>query len=809
MINNVAPPYMKLLYKFIYATVFSTFIVGLLVLIGWYTQNELLIQIRPTFVPMQYNTALGFLLSALGFYAILRSSYKAAIVLGSLLLAIGLGTLSEYIFLYDLHIDQLFMDHYITTHSSHPGRMAPNTALCFTLVSLCLSLASLRESHLRLTMLGSLSSLVIGLGITALVGYLFSIESAYGWGQMTQMAVHTSLGFITIASGLLAYTSCKNRVLSGHSPEWLPISMGILFLSMTLSIWQALHAQQTGEHGASDEIVLIFGLLLSASLVLSVRLAQLAHKQLDITKELNEELHDYKNSLEQLVEEKTTKLNIFSSAVSQSGEGIVITNRQGVVEYANPAFMELTGYSKEEVIGNTPGVLKSGFQDEQFYKNMWDTISRGEIFQSRMVNRRKDNSFYPALLSISSIKDSRGKIDYFVGMQQDLTAYEGLEAEFHQAQKMEAIGTLVGGIAHDFNNSLAGITGNLFLLRKFVMHEPEALKRLEQIETLSFRAAGMIHQMLTFARKDLKSMNPMTISSFLKETVKLHMISLPESIHLTYKIDDSEMQIRGDINLLQQVIMNLLNNARDAVFEVKRPEVSLELARFEADQDFVSKQKEIEFRSFACICVTDNGEGIKESDLEHIFEPFFTTKEVGKGTGLGLSMAYGAIKSHGGVLEVESERGSGTTFKIYLPLLEEDQISAIINEQEEIYEGDGETLLLVDDEPSVVSSGRDVLESLGYRVLTAADGVEAVERYESEKNNIDLTILDVVMPKMGGIDAAKEIRKRNARAKIIFATGYDRTHTLRRDDNIDSELLIRKPFTTARISKMIRNSLDN
>jgi len=394
-------------------------------------------------------------------------------------------------------------------------------------------------------------------------------------------------------------------------------------------------------------------------------------------------------------------------------------------------------------------------------------------------------------MTISPIKNANGEIERYVGVQQNLSSYESLESEFHQAQKMEAIGTLVGGIAHDFNNSLAGITGNIYLVKEDVKSMPEICQRLDEIEMLSFRAAAMIQQLLTFARKDLKSMNPLTIATFLKESIKLQMISLPENISLRHDIQDGNMQVRGDVNLLQQVIMNLLNNARDAVRNSKNPRVTLKLEPYKASQTFLSKHQLINLKEFACISVSDNGEGIKDTDIEHIFEPFFTTKEVGKGTGLGLAMSYGAIQSHGGVIEVESECGSGTTFKIYLPLLGETQTDLIVEAQEEILKGKGETILLVDDDLSVITAGRDVLKSLGYKLITASDGMEAVEKYRDAI--VDLTILDVVMPRMGGIDAAKEIRKLNPHAKIVFATGYDRTDTLRKGDHIDSESVLTKP----------------
>ena len=337
-------------------------------------------------------------------------------------------------------------------------------------------------------------------------------------------------------------------------------------------------------------------------------------------------------------------IHILSSSVEQASEAIIITDKNGLIEYVNPSFVRLTGYDKDEVAGRSAAILKSEAHDEQFYQSIRQALAAGGSWQGRIVNKKKDAGCYPAMLAISPIKNEAGEITHFVGSQQDLREYEQMEEQFHQAQKMDALGTLVGGIAHDFNNALAGITGNLYLAKKLIPHVPDAVSRLETIETLSYRSAGMIQQLLTFARKDVKHMNPIAISSFLKESVKLYQASLEENINLAIQVADSDMHIRGDINQLQQVIMNLINNARDAVAGVKDPAIRIKLEPFEADAQFVHRYPGAKVRKYACISVADNGCGIKPDCMEHVFEPFFSTKEVGKGTGLGLAMVHGAVQ---------------------------------------------------------------------------------------------------------------------------------------------------------------------
>lgn len=512
------------------------------------------------------------------------------------------------------------------------------------------------------------------------------------------------------------------------------------------------------------------------------------------------------SSREEKLEQAQQDIHILSASVEQANEAVVITDSQGMIQYANPSFTRLTGYSFEEVVGKRPSMLKSGAHDDAFFQAIWKEIAAGRPWQGRVVNKRRDGVCYPAMLTISPIKNEMGEITHFVGSQQDLREYEHLEEQFHQAQKMEALGTLVGGIAHDFNNSLAGITGHAFLAKELV-HDARAAERLESIEALAYRAAGMIQQLLAFSRRDVKSMNPMVISSFLKEAIKMHEVSIPENIRLINNVANSQMQVRGDINQLQQVVMNLLNNARDAVGDVHDPEIAIGLEEVGVDEAFAREHPDIRAERFARISISDNGTGIREEEIGHIFDPFFSTKEVGKGTGLGLSMAYGAIQSHGGVLTVESQVGKGTTFYIWLPLLPPDQMHMDSANEDAVQAGHGETILLVDDDVNVVDTSRDVLESFGYRVLMATDGEAAVDLYRQHKDEVDLVIMDIVMPKLGGVEAAAEIRRINPQVKVIFATGYDRSGSLQNKQLQQSDTVLSKPFSAARVSRVIRETL--
>ena len=503
------------------------------------------------------------------------------------------------------------------------------------------------------------------------------------------------------------------------------------------------------------------------------------------------------------------KLRIMSQAIEQAGESIIITDRQGVIEYVNPAFTVITGHAAEDAIGQTPRLLKSGRQSSSFYEELWQTILSGEIWKRSLIERRKDGSLYPASMSVAPIMNDDDEITHFVGIQQDMSDHQELENKFRQAQKMEAIGTLVGGIAHDFNNMLGGMTGNLYLAKKRMDGFPDVVHRLEVVESLSYRASDMIKQLLMFARKGVLEMRPFGLTSFIKEASKINEVSIPENITFTTNFCQNELVVNGDATQLHQALINLLNNARDAVSSVAEPQVTLALDEYEADAEFIRLHPSIKGTSFARLTVSDNGTGISQDEQEHIFEPFFTSKEVGVGTGLGLSMVYGAIESHGGIVEVDSTLGSGSSFYIYLPLLEEKKSLASDEQEGVIVSGSGETILVVDDNGDIRSSTTEVLESIGYKVLEAADGLEAVELFTTQYQDIACVLMDVVMPRLGGVKAVERMRSVDANMKVVFTTGYDKDDALKSEMPSSDFLILSKPCHIELLSKVIREQLDS
>jgi len=493
--------------------------------------------------------------------------------------------------------------------------------------------------------------------------------------------------------------------------------------------------------------------------------------------------------------------------MDQLGESLIVTNADGVIEYVNSAFTEITGYSFDEVVGKNPRVVNSDTQSKEFYKHLWGTILAGNAWEGRLVNRRKDGTLYPTMMSIAPVYQD-GELTNFIAVEQDMSEQTTLEDQLRQAQKMEAIGTLVGGIAHDFNNMLAGITGNLYLAKKMTIESSKVMKKLENIESLSFRAADMIKQLLTFARQDIVRLKTMDLTACVREALSLLHATMPENIIIHDDICWDNLSITGDETKLHQVLMNLMNNARDALDGVDKPSITVHLSSFSSDGGFLEKYTCSKAEKYAHISVADNGMGIPEEHLKRLYEPFFTTKEEGKGTGLGLSMVFGAVETHQGLIDVESEEGVGTTFHIYIPLLESSELVATntADEEELSNQANGELILLADDELQVRETTAEVLLSMGYKVLQAADGVEAQDIFNRHQE-CRLVILDVVMPHCGGVEAAKNIRKINADIPIIFISGYDREKVLK-DVQMTNSQILDKPIELGEMSSILSHMLS-
>ncbi len=501
-------------------------------------------------------------------------------------------------------------------------------------------------------------------------------------------------------------------------------------------------------------------------------------------------------------DEALTRLGL---AVDQATEAIVITDTEGTIQYVNPAFERSTGYSREEAVGKNPRVLRSGKHDEAFYRRLWDTLTRGEVWTGHFINRKKDGLLYEEDATISPLRDSSGKIVNYVATKRDVTNVVSLERQVRTAQRMESVGTLAGGIAHDFNNSLTGIVGFGELLRMRMAGDEQALHDLDEILRCAERAATLTRQLLTFARRQVIEPVNLNLSTLVADLMKLIGKVVGEHIEVKTSLEKNVPTIHADRGQIEQVVMNLCLNARDAMPEGGR--LVVETGDVYLDEEYVRQNPYMRTGRYALLTVSDTGVGMDEKTRERVFEPFFTTKGPDKGTGLGLAMVYGIAKQHGGFIHLYSEPGKGTAFKVYFPAIEAQPDAVPTIRREEIVRGGTETILLAEDEEAIRSFIERALKELGYNVLVARNGEEAIEIFRQNKE-IVLAVLDVVMPRKGGKEAFEEMHKQNPRLKVIFMSGYSANAIHDSFVLIPGTPFLQKPFGPTILARKIREVLD-
>jgi PAS domain S-box-containing protein len=493
------------------------------------------------------------------------------------------------------------------------------------------------------------------------------------------------------------------------------------------------------------------------------------------------------------------------AAIEQVGEAIVMTDAQGIIQYVNPAFKQVTGYRGREVVGQNPRILKSGKQDELFYRNLWDTISNGKTWTGRMVNKRKDGSLYTEEATISPVRDALGQITNYVSVQRDITDQLRLAAQYQQAQKMEAIGLLAGGVAHDFNNMLSVILGYAELALLKVDSGQPLRTNLEEIIKAADRSADMTRQLLAFARKQTIIPVVLDLNRAVESMLKMLKRLIGEDIDLAWLPTADLYQVKMDPVQVDQLLANLCVNARDAIADVGK--VTIETGNAVFDETYCVDHPGFIAGEYALLAVSDDGCGMDKETIDQIFEPFFTSKEIGKGTGLGLSMVYGIVKQNNGFINVYSEPGIGTTFRIYLSRHMGSALDIQREKAAEIPLSRGETVLLVEDEPAILSMGKIMLEQLGYLVLATDRPGEAIRMAEEHAGEIQLLLTDVVMPNMNGRDLAERLHSLYPSMKSLFMSGYTADVIAHRGVLDKSVNFLQKPFSLRDLAVKVRQAL--
>jgi two-component system, cell cycle sensor histidine kinase and response regulator CckA len=502
-------------------------------------------------------------------------------------------------------------------------------------------------------------------------------------------------------------------------------------------------------------------------------------------------------------------LQTLYSAVEQCADLIVITDDTGRIVYVNPAFEQLTGYDKQEVIGQTPRILKSGEQGPDVYRELWTTILAGKIYRTVMINRKKSGESFIVEKTITPVRNENGEVTHYISNDRDISEHRRLEAALFQAQKMDAIGLLAGGVAHDFNNLLMVISSYAELMQDSINAGHRLHRNVQEILGAARRAADLTRQLLAFGRKQPQTLQVLDLNGILRDVSKMLMRVVGEDVELVIDVQSDLGKVKLDPAQVQQIVMNLAANARDAMPEGGK--LTITTRNVELDEDYVHVRTIVPSGRYVMLEVSDSGEGIEAQHLPHIFEPFYTTKEQGKGTGLGLATVYGIVKQSGGFIWVYSEPGMGTTFKTYFPRVAQKAHVPLAQDaaiDPQMLRGH-ETLLLVEDESAVRHPACEFLRQCGYTVIEGRDALHAVEEAHQYAGRIDLMITDVVMPGMSGGHLAELLLETYPDLKVLFMSGYSEKVVVRHKISDLQTNFLQKPFTLKALAAKIRKILGN
>lgn len=498
-------------------------------------------------------------------------------------------------------------------------------------------------------------------------------------------------------------------------------------------------------------------------------------------------------------------LRLKSAALEAAVNGIVITDRNGVIQWGNPALANLTGYSLDELVGQNFRILRSGGHDDAFYAEIWKTIMAGRTWRGEMVNQRKDHTLYTEELTITPILNEQGEITHFTGIKRDITEMKRIEAELRHAQKMEAVGRLAGGLAHDFNNML-----NVILLNAEVSLLAGDLpahhrKHLLEIQQAGQRSSDLTRQLLTFSRNQPVTIQKLDLNRLLAEDQKLMHRLVGEDIQLTFAPGPGLWSVLMDPSQVSQILANLVINARDAIGGGGSIAIETSNTQIEAGTSF--RQGPLPSGEYVLLTVSDTGCGMDSATLDHAFDPFFTTKRVGQGTGLGLATVFGIVKQGQGAIHAYSHPGMGTTMKVYLPRFSGDAPELPEPAEEPAARG-SEVILVAEDEEAVLEIVKRTLEDHGYQVLAAPTPQEAHRLAEQYEGPIHLLLSDVVMPGMNGRELQERILTVRPGIKSLFMSGYAGDIIATRSLLDEGVRFLQKPFRICDLAKEVREALD-
>jgi PAS domain S-box-containing protein len=751
---------------------------------------------------MKASTALCFLLAAVSLWLSQeregqpdeRLRHKLARIAAAVVAALALLTLSEYVFGWDLGIDQLlFKETPGTVQTSAPGRMALPDSVVFLLLGAALLLLDEKSRRVQLAVQFS----VVGSILISYVGvleYIYSVTSLHHLDFSTRMALPTGLTFFVLGFGLLFARLEREpmaALIRGASMHHMwPLFPTAILIPGILG-WLRLQGQRTGLYSTEFGLAMMVG----GSTVIFLGLIHWTVYSLN-------RLEEKRERAQQALRQSAAAL---SSLVDNAPYGIYRSSvESGRFISVNPALVRMLGYSStEEVLALdlARDVYRTAENRAQAIQAL-DT--QGQFRDTELQWKRKDGADL-VIRSSGRLVRYEGGEDYFEVIAKDITEQRKLEQQFRQAQKMEAVGQLAGGVAHDFNNLLMAISGFTELAGDAEPPNQKQQHYLNEVLKATRRAAGLTQQLLAFSRKQILAPVVLDLNVVVSDLGKMLPPLIGEHIEVRLLAKSQNSKVEADRGQLEQILMNLAVNARDAM--PKGGTLVIEVADAVFEQDHADANYTIPAGSYVLLAVSDNGAGIARNTLEHIFEPFFTTKEKGKGTGLGLATVYGIVKQSSGYISAYSEPGVGTTFKIYLPRAEKPAATPAA-QPEAPAAGGSETILLAEDESSVRIATRAFLETRGYKVLDAATAADAIQAHSQRVGKVHLLITDVVMPGMSGPDLAERLKQLDPAMQVIYVSGYT-------DGAIASVAglqhgagFLQKPFALDFLARKVRTVLD-
>ncbi len=586
-------------------------------------------------------------------------------------------------------------------------------------------------------------------------------------------------------------------VLASGEPAWIAVK------SMGLDLPRGEVAMQVGLEGAAafpifvlDEVAYIFEFFFPKSCRADENILQVMTY---IGRQFGNAI-ERRNTLDQLYRQ--------SEALEQSLDGIVITDLDGKIEFANSAFAEMHGYRISELMGRSAAMLHAAEHlESEVVPFIERTLEEGGDFEE-LTHLHKDGTLFRTRVSSSLLRDHRFVPVGIVRIVHDISEEVQLEAQLRQAQKMESVGRLAGGVAHDFNTILGAILGNCEILEGMVAAHPDWRGPVEQIHKSAERGAGLTRRLLTFSRDQVLDPQVVDLNDLLDEMLPMLRSLITEDIELSCQLATDLGRVKADVSSLQQILMNLLVNASDAMpssGDILIETVNVVLSEEERRDNLA----ELSLGDYVTLSVKDSGCGMDAQTLQQIFDPFYSTKEIGKGTGLGLSMVYGIAKQHKGCVTVESVLGTGSKFSVYLPVVEEEVREAAAAVPRPVADLHGsETILLVEDDDTFRHVMKRFLKRYGYKVFDAACPADALEINAGSPTPVRLLVTDVLMPGMNGAELARKLSESNSEIRIIFMSGYSEDVLDNRAGVSGGENFLRKPFESEELIQMVRKVLD-